>query len=558
MGREVNIDAILALEKQIEDGEGDIIQLKRVRNSLLNVYTRMPPEILGEVFIWSVFREEDHSLNTVSHFRGVRKGSYNFLLVCHHWFEVASSTPELWNFWGNTLTEWKSQHSHPGVAPLDLVLCRHPIDHDALVDGPLRDALRSRATQDTIRYIHFGGLNADVLQSIVSSLTPDGEDVRYSSIESIDFRPLWGFALDVSNFFARHSFPKLRSLFLLGTFRVPSWDRLIPHTTHLTTLSLAISRPSPVRPPTASQLLSILVSNPNLQELLMNRYVIPDDDGSTFQVPMRHLKKLELTGELRSVFRLLNRLTFPGTLDSLLLAAFDSTVENVLQISGPYLQGYFQHHRPQDRLGIDAHSVGDRFSIRVKTTDKSCLRTSSRKEWLPFVEFRMIPEETIPPDVLDNLCLDLIAFTPRERVSWLRLRTKFPVNRMEDLLVAMPNIDTLRLSKVALSKGFLQPNPDGPHANTKLLPSLRYLDLHNVTLTDGDWGHLTAYLAHQTSNSQVISLQASGRSYMGPEVMSEIEGLVEEFSYRGRPKAKGRHSEDEGGEDSEEDEDGGD
>jgi hypothetical protein len=44
MGRELNLDFILALEKQIEL-EGDdraLIQLKRVRNSLLNV-SILPP-----------------------------------------------------------------------------------------------------------------------------------------------------------------------------------------------------------------------------------------------------------------------------------------------------------------------------------------------------------------------------------------------------------------------------------------------------------------------------------------------------------------------------------
>ena len=95
MGREANIDLIRALEKRIGEGKGDKIKLKRERNSLLNISTRLPPEILGQIFTWNLVRE--------GFFRGLREGSYNFLLVCHHWFEVASRTPELWNFWGNTL-----------------------------------------------------------------------------------------------------------------------------------------------------------------------------------------------------------------------------------------------------------------------------------------------------------------------------------------------------------------------------------------------------------------------------------------------------------------------
>ena len=50
MGPEISIDSILALEKQVEEGTGDVIQLKRTRNSLLNISARVPPEILGHSF----------------------------------------------------------------------------------------------------------------------------------------------------------------------------------------------------------------------------------------------------------------------------------------------------------------------------------------------------------------------------------------------------------------------------------------------------------------------------------------------------------------------------
>ncbi|KAF9647993.1 hypothetical protein BDM02DRAFT_3187523 [Thelephora ganbajun] len=97
----------------------------------------------------------------------------------------------------------------------------------------------------------------------------------------------------------------------------------------------------------------------------------------------------------------------------------------------------------------------------------------------------------------------------------------------------MPNVEMLHLSDVEVSKGFLQPNPDGPHAKAKLLPSLRSLNLENVTLNDDDWGHLTTYLGHQTSDNQSISLGVLGDTpLMRPEVMSEIRGLVEEFTYK--------------------------
>ena len=96
----------------------------------------------------------------------------------------------------------------------------------------------------------------------------------------------------------------------------------------------------------------------------------------------------------------------------------------------------------------------------------------------------------------------------------------------------MPKIETLYLCSVGFFKGFLQPNPDGPYANTELLPSLRLLCLANVSPDDDDWSHLTTYLAHQTSEGQIILLELTGYHSRVPRgVMDKIKDLVEEFTY---------------------------
>lgn len=114
MDREAKLDSIRDLEKQIQDHERAIIQLKRARNSLLNVSTHLPPEILGDVFLSNVIPDRD--------FSGLAEGSYDFLLVCHHWYNVALRPPELWSSWGNTIRDWSRRYARCGSVPLDLVL----------------------------------------------------------------------------------------------------------------------------------------------------------------------------------------------------------------------------------------------------------------------------------------------------------------------------------------------------------------------------------------------------------------------------------------------------
>ena len=110
---EANIDSIHTVEEQIRGHKRAIIKLKRTRNSLLNV-SRLPPELLGEIFRWNITLRGD--------FDGLDKRSHNFLLVCHRWFEVASCAPESWTFWGNTPKDWARRSHRHGTTPIDLVL----------------------------------------------------------------------------------------------------------------------------------------------------------------------------------------------------------------------------------------------------------------------------------------------------------------------------------------------------------------------------------------------------------------------------------------------------
>ena len=525
MGPEVNIESIRELERQIEEAKRRIVKLKRARNSLLNISTRVPPEILGDIFSWTLARGDPISSRD-SHFDGFPKGSYNFLLVCHHWSDVASHTPKLWNFWGNTMEEWRTwHHRHPQVTPLDLVL-DGDVSHNATfipTDDTLIDTLRDRATRDTIRQVHLSGCDGGPLSSIISLLTPD-EGVQHRSIESIDLQNLGPDLLNVSYFLSRIHLPKLRSCVLRGALLLPPWDHLAQRTTLLTTLSLLVDHTTRSSPSTIPQLFSVLVSNPGLQRLSLSGSAVPQHDGggSIPQVALRHLKNLDLCGELRCVFGVLGQLSFPRPLDSIKIITVDCTVEVVSQAFMPYIQFYFRLDRGLgDRLEIGAYSFHGVVLTTVNTKDEG---GSPGPFSAMFQACVFAPEKAG-----QNLCNDFLTSTPRE--SACRFDTNLPLNQLEEQFITMPNIETLNLSNVVLSQDFLQPNPGSRYASTKLLPSLRSLCLRDLTLGDDGWRPLATYLGDRTSDGEAISLAIEGRGpHMCPEVVKQIENVVRKFS----------------------------
>jgi hypothetical protein len=511
MDREINLDSILVLEKRIQEHERAIIRLKRARNSLLNVSTRLPPEVLGSIFRWNVIPDGD--------FGGLSMVSYSFLLVCHHWFQVASATPGLWSFWGNSVEDWARRHARCRTAPLDLVLATYTSGD---LDDTIRDALRDRATRDTIRRVHLKGINTrGLLNPIISSIIVEGEESRSISVESFILRNSGKPSVDVSGFLSRYHFPKLYRLELLGC-SISSWDLLKSRITSLTTLSLTSDERSPS--PTLSQMLSVLSANPNLQSLALFHGSAPraDSDRSSSQAQLRHLKRLHLTSNLRCALGLLNRLELPDKMDDLKLSLSGCSPSDPLQILGPYLGNRVRRRSP-DGLRLSADPGLNFFTILV---GDACEGDLTKEDW--FVTVDVTTSVALREREAERLCFDIIAHLPQEEVVYLT--TTLPILRSEELCAQMCNLAHLELEQVDLSTWFLEPDIREPRVFKDLLRGLRSISITDPTLTGGDWSPLTNFLTRRVGvGNQISSLKLGNYPRMGENVVESIRRAVKVF-----------------------------
>ena len=510
------------MEEKIREHEKTLIKLKRARNTLLNIFT-LPPEVLGNIFQYNVTLKHD--------FSGLENRSHNFLLVCHHWHEVALRTPEVWSFWGNTRADWARWCRYSGTAPLDLVLS--VIDNDDNggddegedpVRFAFRDTLQDRAIRDTIRRIHLFSEDLSLLSSIISSLTAACEGVRSNSVESLLLLNESGVPLDVSDFFVHYRFPKLRRL-ELNSCRITSWDLLTTRTAVLTTISILLDDPAPT--PTTSQLLSILASNPTLRELSLFGYAIPDDGdgGSPLRVPLRHLEDLRLEGGVRHVLGLLRRLDYPGNIDNLNIALSDCAVTDIPHTIGPYLRDHFRRRggsRNGLRLCVSQSSDIDLYINDMPGTGSPGLRTYANG-----IVMLTVGLDQTPSKLLEKGVLDLIAHTPRDDI--VRFKSDCGLIDVGDIFAQFPNLKALEFvsETIPLPAIFPEPKVDEDEG---VLPSLQHIGILNRPVGD-DWGPLTAFLARRASSGGRLGSLTIERSHMCLEVKERIRSMVQVFHH---------------------------
>ena len=503
-----------------------IVKLKRARNSFLNV-SRLPPEVLGEVFRWGVTRE--------TAFERLEEGSHNFLLVCHHWFEVASRTPEIWSFWGDNLQDWTKRHPRHQTAPLDLVFNGGRFRESGLnrawfrggdLEGSLQNALHDRAMRDTIRRIHLFDRDSDILDSITASLA-FYEGMRPSGVQSIVLRDYSQHtSVDVSDFFAYYRFPELRHLELTNC-TISSWDLITSRTSVLTTLTLDIHYRSPTV--TSSQILSILRSNPSLQEITLRGGAVPCDGGDkSSRVALAHLKILALSGVPEGVFPLLHQLDYPVKMDNLALNVTDATISDISEIIEPYLRDHLRR-RGRSRNGLGLYlSSKDTIEFHVDDIGETDL-SAPGAVWLARLVTTSIHLGQVPPkDLLEEALLNLIAHVPREEIIYFKARGG-PIST-EAISTRFPYLRAMHFVETPLEVAF----PKLVLDRDRVFPCLQHLTLS--VGHDDNWNPLITFLNHlASSGNKLDTLEIGGCIEMKPKVEEGVKEVVRELTLRTQP-----------------------
>ena len=314
-------EAIGSLQKQIDFHFGEIRRLKYARNSRAYLpISRLPDELLSGVFIYVV---ESSLQNGDADFA---TGTFNFLLVCRHWNEVAVGCPLLW-VWlvAGAVEAWPLFESRSKDAPL------------CLTWGPqfpdsARGILMDAKTPGRIRQLNFNGTKDNLEDLIVAFKSNPPSNV--SSIR-LQINPLH---CDQSKHLARFfssAFPKLSKLDIENSPPGPLSPAFT--TSNLTALRLRLPNDDKRRH-TLSQFSQILQRHPNLRELDLQQGGIPQPKPSPSKplVPfvLSQLANLRLYGAESDIMGFINLIGMSSPLHDV-----DIFFEDTTRLAVPVLTG---------------------------------------------------------------------------------------------------------------------------------------------------------------------------------------------------------------------------
>lgn len=487
--REVNAPAIQNLEAKIQHA-GDTIHLKRLRNSLLNVSIFLPPEILAHIFWWTVVS----GLNPSGRISG---GTFSFLLVCRYWFDVATSTPSLWAFWGPSLRQCTVFHPYSGAVPLHLNLTN--VSSDREVKSP-SCVLRDWNVQRRIRHLDIH-TTPRILAEILSLMsTPQPSSVR-SQIQSLTLavEGLWdpghpGEFPDITDFLGARFPSELRILHIRGC--ALGWESLILCTSKLT--HLFIHAPNGSTKPTVLQLAALFAGNSALEEIDLSLEIISTPEGSLSRTPtsifLPHLRRLTVRGSVTGHTRLLNRLTFSDALKQVNTDLFlDGIMMDVPAALAPFLQNLFLACQPS-QLAIHILYASAGLDINLS-------RPGERGDPEDFLMLKMSSRDVPLWDLVSSLPEEVVSRLPTTSITSLRIRRHSSVYRQDfrRLFRMLSSVQELRITHSDIHdivQVLASPSPTGEDDEPALLPRLHTFQLREIDFTSSLHFDTATHLGH--------------------------------------------------------------
>ena len=205
-----------------------------------------------------------------------------------------------------------------------------------------------------------------------------------------------------------------------------------------------------------------------------------------------------MKGEPNLVLPILHRLELPERTHTR-LEFHHRTPNGVKEIIVPHIRDYLRRHDPrfEDRLGISMEVFGDSILLQASVVGVGYHGPDRLPQQGPPHSF-FVTLQT--PDESEELYTDIFALLPQESIVYFETNLSMTVTK--EMAVAMPDLEALYFVNTMVSGGFLLPNPDGPNAHTKLLPSLRRLYLRNAKVgLSRDRSPLVRCETHQTSGN---------------------------------------------------------
>lgn len=130
-------------------------------------------------------------------------------------------------------------------------------------------------------------------------------------------------------------------------------------------------------------------------------------------------------------------------------------------------------------------------------------------------------------DLQERLTLGLTAYIPRE--NFVYFRTCGSLGAIQDVHVRLPNLKTLDLNRVPLSRVFPIPYWDPSDMQETLPPSLDHIFLQRPLMDGFTWLPLTEYLSQRKASGNQLSSLIEGPCHICRRETHGVRALVLEF-----------------------------